>query len=88
MSGSPVLCDGSDATSFARNGTSVAREARVLAADNTESALRAAGILKAGVVVAGTDNDTVNLGVTTLARRLNPDIFVIVRQNDAALIEP
>jgi voltage-gated potassium channel len=65
-------------------GSSVAREARVLAADNTESALRAAGILKAGVVVAGTDNDTVNLGVTTLARRLNPDIFVVVRQNDAA----
>ncbi|HZH08526.1 MAG TPA: NAD-binding protein [Lautropia sp.] len=63
---------------------SVAREARVLAADNTESALRAAGILKAGVVVAGTDNDTVNLGVVTLARRLNPDIFVVVRQNDAA----
>ena len=64
--------------------TAVAREARVLAADNTESALRAAGILKAGVVVAGTDNDTVNLGVTTLARRLNPDVFVVVRQNDAA----
>jgi Trk K+ transport system NAD-binding subunit len=56
----------------------------VLAADNTEPALRAAGILKAAVVVAGTDNDTVNLGVTTLARRLNPDIFVVVRQNDAA----
>src|SRR5690606_16958911 len=65
-------------------GADVAREARVLAADNTEPALRAAGILKAAVVVAGTDNDTVNLGVTTLARRLNPDIFVIVRQNDAA----
>ena len=65
-------------------GATVAREARVLAADNTESALRAAGIVKAGVVVAGTDNDTVNLGVTTLARRLNPDVFVVVRQNDAA----
>ncbi len=65
-------------------GSAVAREARVLAADNTEPALRAAGILKAGVLVAGTDNDTVNLGVTTLARRLNPDIFVVVRQNDAA----
>ena len=62
----------------------VAREARVLPADNTELALRTAGIGKAGVVVAGTDSDTVNLGVTTLARRLNPDIFVVVRQNDAA----
>ncbi|MGE0802121.1 MAG: NAD-binding protein [Lautropia sp.] len=63
---------------------SLAREARVLAADNTESALRAAGIDRAGVLVAGTDNDTVNLGVTTLARRINPDIFVLIRQNDAA----
>jgi voltage-gated potassium channel len=65
-------------------GATIAREARVLAADNTEFALRTAGILEAAVVVAGTDNDTVNLGVTTLARRLNPAIFVIVRQNDAA----
>ncbi len=62
----------------------VAREARVLAADNSESALRAGGITRAAVLVAGTDNDTVNLGVTTLARRLNPDIFVVIRQNDAA----
>ncbi len=65
-------------------GADVAREARVLAADNSESALRAAGVTRASVVVAGTDNDTVNLGVTTLARRLRPDIFVIVRQNDVA----
>jgi Trk K+ transport system NAD-binding subunit len=65
-------------------GADVAREARVLAADNTETALRTAGIARAAVVVAGTDNDTVNLGVTTLARRLNPDIFVVVRQNDVA----
>lgn len=65
-------------------GADVAREARVLAADNTETALRAVGLTRAGVLVAGTDNDTVNLGVTTLARRLNPDIFVIVRQNDVA----
>ncbi len=65
-------------------GADVVREARVLAADNTETALRTVGVTRAGVVVAGTDNDTVNLGVTTLARRLNPDIFVIVRQNDVA----
>lgn len=63
---------------------SLAREARLLAADNTESALRAAGVDRASVLVAGTDNDTVNLGVTTLARRINPDIFVLIRQNDAA----
>ena len=62
----------------------LAKEARLLAADNTESALRAAGVEQASVIVAGTDNDTVNLGVTTLARRINPDIFVVIRQNDAA----
>ncbi|MEO5784700.1 MAG: hypothetical protein ABIS17_04225, partial [Casimicrobiaceae bacterium] len=36
------------------------------------------------------DVDTVNLGATTLARRVQPDVFVIIRQNhmqDRALVE-
>jgi Trk K+ transport system NAD-binding subunit len=60
------------------------RDARVLAADNSEDALRAAGVPAARVVVAGTDNDSVNLGVITLAKRLNPKLFTIMRQNTAA----
>lgn len=60
------------------------RDARVLAADNSESALIAAGIEQARVFVAGTDDDSINLGVVTLARRLNPKLFVIMRQNNAA----
>ena len=34
--------------------------------------------------VAGTDNDTTNLSMIAAARRINPDLFVVARQNDAA----
>ena len=60
------------------------REARVLPGDNTESALRAAKIARAAVFVAGTDDDSVNLGMVTLARRVNPNLFIVIRQNQAA----
>ena len=63
---------------------------RLLQGDYTESTLRDAGIAAADVLVAGSDIDTVNLGATTLARRVRPDIFVIIRQNqmqDRALVE-
>jgi voltage-gated potassium channel len=56
----------------------------LLGGDNTEVALREAGIAEAEVLVAGTDVDAINLGVTTLARRVNPDIFVVIRQNQSA----
>ena len=48
------------------------------------------GIGSADALVAGADVDAVNLGVTTLARRVKPDIFVMIRQNhmqDRALVE-
>ena len=54
------------------------------------SGLGLAGIEDADVLVVGSDIDTVNLGATTLARRVRPDIFVIIRQNqmqDRALVE-
>ena len=63
---------------------------RLLRGDYTETTLRDAGIGTADVLVAGSDIDTVNLGATTLARRVRPDIFVIIRQNqmqDRALVE-
>jgi Trk K+ transport system NAD-binding subunit len=65
------------------------QDPRVLHGDYTESTLRDAGISIADVLVAGSDNDSVNLGVVTLARRAKPDIFVVIRQNhmqDRALI--
>ena len=63
---------------------------RLLVGDNSEGQLREAGIERAAVVVAGTDSDATNLGVVTLARRINPGLFVVIRQNhvaDQVLIE-
>ncbi|MEZ5659124.1 MAG: NAD-binding protein [Burkholderiaceae bacterium] len=57
---------------------------RLLTAANSESAIREAGIERAAVLVAGTDSDASNLGVVTLARRANPGLFVIIRQNHVA----
>jgi len=65
-------------------------ERRLLHGDFTENVLRDAGIAEADVLVAGSDVDAVNLGATTLARRVRPGIFVVIRQNhvqDRALID-
>lgn len=65
-------------------------EDRLLVGDNSEAQLREAGIERAAVIVAGTDSDATNLGVVTLARRSNPGLFVVIRQNhvaDRVLIE-
>jgi Trk K+ transport system NAD-binding subunit len=43
--------------------------------------LREAGILDAEGIVAGSDDDIANLAMSMAARQLNPDIFVIARQN-------
>ncbi len=45
-----------------------------------EGHLREAGIEQAGGVIAATDDDMDNLSIIMAARRLNPDIFTIVRQ--------
>ena len=63
---------------------------RLVHGDYTENILHDAGIEHADVLVAGSDTDAVNLGATTLARRVKPSIFVVIRQNqmqDRALIE-
>jgi len=67
-----------------------AAERRLLHGDYTENVLHDAGIDTAAVLVAGADVDAVNLGATTLARRIKPDIFVVIRQNsvqDRALVD-
>lgn len=43
--------------------------------------LLAAGIRESVGIVAGTDDDVNNLSIAVTARGLNPDLFVIVRQN-------
>ena len=57
---------------------------KLLVGDDTDGTLHDVGIESAAVVVAGTDNDATNLAITTLARRANPNIFVIIRQNHIA----
>jgi voltage-gated potassium channel len=56
---------------------------RVHACGGTEEGLRDAGIARAVGVVAGTDSDTVNLAVVTMARRANPGVTVVMRRNKA-----
>jgi voltage-gated potassium channel len=58
-------------------------EDRVQACGGTEEGLRDAGIARAVGVIAGTDNDTVNLAVVKMARRVNPAAAVVVRRNKA-----
>jgi Trk K+ transport system NAD-binding subunit len=43
--------------------------------------LREAGVETASGLFAGTDDDTTNLAISIAARRLNPGVFIIVRQN-------
>ena len=65
-------------------------EKRLIRGAHAEHVLQDAGIESADVLVAGANTDAVNLGVTTLARRMKPDLMVVIRQNhaqDRALIE-
>jgi Trk K+ transport system NAD-binding subunit len=48
----------------------------------TDSAvLLKAGVEKASGIIVGADDDTANLAISIAARRLNPDIFIVLRQN-------
>ncbi|HEY0845876.1 MAG TPA: NAD-binding protein [Noviherbaspirillum sp.] len=46
--------------------------------------LREAGIMEASGIVAGSDNDVSNLSIAMMAKKLNPNLFVVARQNQAA----
>ena len=47
-------------------------------------ALLEAGVMQATGIVAGTNSDVDNLSIAVTARELNPDLFVITRQNQYA----
>ena len=47
-------------------------------------ALTEAGVAQATGIVAGTNSDVDNLSIAVTARELNPDLFVILRQNQYA----
>ena len=49
--------------------------------DDREKLLEA-GIDKAAAVIAGTDDDTVNLSILATAKKVNPDIMTIARENE------
>ena len=58
---------------------------RDIRGDGTEAAtLVAAGVAGASGIIAGTDNDVNNLSIAVTARELNPELFVVVRQNHNA----
>ena len=58
---------------------------RDIRGDGTEAAtLVAAGMAGASGIIAGTDNDVNNLSIAVTARELNPELFVVVRQNHNA----
>lgn len=48
------------------------------------SVLQEAGIMEARGIVAGSDNDISNLSIAMMAKKLNPKIFIVARQNQAA----
>lgn len=52
--------------------------------DNSEDSLRVAGVDRAVGVIAGTDRDAINLALVSRARRIKPDLSVLIRQNHSA----
>ena len=52
--------------------------------DNSEDSLRVAGVDQAVGVIAGTERDAINLALVSRARRIKPDLRVLIRQNQSA----
>jgi voltage-gated potassium channel len=56
-------------------------EACVRGRGTEEDTLAEAGVFGAAGIVAGTDNDANNLSIVMTARAMNPELFVVIRQN-------
>ncbi len=50
-------------------------------ADDKDNLIKA-GIKEASVLLAGTDNDTVNLSIIATSKKLNPNLITIARENE------
>lgn len=48
------------------------------------SVLTEAGLMQAAGIVAGSDSDISNLSIAMMVKKLNPAVFIVVRQNQAA----
>ncbi len=57
---------------------------KIFSEEKIEERLLEAGIRDAKVIIAATRNDMVNLAVIMLARKYNPDIYTIARENSIA----
>jgi len=62
-------------------------EGELCGEDEIEEKLLAAGIGNASVIIAGTRDDLVNIAVIALAKKYNPDIYVISRENEISDIK-
>ncbi len=70
--------------SFIDSGEIFAQEnhSHIYGNDTVEEKLIEAGIKNASIVIAGTRDDMVNLAIIFIAKKLNPDIYTIARENE------
>jgi voltage-gated potassium channel len=59
----------------------------VLGSGVEPEALAAAGVKKADGLIAATDDDLTNLSIAVAAREMNPDLFIVLRQNQQSRAE-
>lgn len=71
---------GSSWSAFDSN-SELAQHPHLQVTDNSGQSLIDAGIDKAVGIVAGTDRDAMNLALVTRARKLNPQLSILIRQN-------
>jgi Trk K+ transport system NAD-binding subunit len=58
---------------------------RLVAGSASEAGvLHEAGVMEADGIVAGSNSDVANLSIAMMAKQLNPDLYVVARQNQAA----
>ncbi|WP_295421126.1 TrkA family potassium uptake protein [Sulfurovum sp.] len=63
-------------------GRSLSETNELCREDEIEEKLLNANIQKAALIIAGTRDDIINLAVITLAKKHNPDIYTISRENE------
>ena len=68
-------------TTIIEPNAELAPEGAVVGLGLDETSLKAAGIDTAVGLVAGTDTDANNLSAVVTARKLNPDLYLVARQN-------
>ncbi|OWW19178.1 potassium channel family protein [Noviherbaspirillum denitrificans] len=61
------------------------QDGRLIVGSGTEAGvLHEAGVMEACGIVAGSNNDVANLSIAMMAKQLNPKLYVVARQNQAA----